>query len=209
MGRPSAARVSGPLRALARGFLVELLERGYAWTAVAARLRLMAELSCWLAARGVGPRELTPSLVEEFLESARACERGKPWCSPTSERQLLAYLRGVGVAVPPPVLPASDPAERLVGEFVEYLVRERGLAVGTTTVYEYERIARLFLSGRLDRDGGGLERLAAGDVMEFVLAECRRRSVRMSRALVTSLRGLLRFLYLEGATATDSGPRSH
>jgi integrase/recombinase XerD len=115
----------------------------------------------------------------------------------------LAYLRGVGVAVPPPAPPASDPAERLVGEFVEYLVRERGLAVGTTTVYEYERIARLFLSGRLDPDGGGLERLTAGDVTEFVLAECRRRSVRMSRALVTSLRGLLRFLYLEGATASD------
>jgi hypothetical protein len=66
MGRPSAARVSGPLRPLARGFLVDLLERGYAWTAVAARLRLMAELSSWLAARGLGPRELTPSLVEEF-----------------------------------------------------------------------------------------------------------------------------------------------
>ena len=38
-----------------------------------------------------------------------------------------------------------DPVERLVAEFVEYLARERGLAVSSITVYEYERTARLFL----------------------------------------------------------------
>jgi integrase/recombinase XerD len=203
MGRPSAGRVGGSLQPFASGFLVELLEQGYGWTAVAARLRLMAEVSSWLAARGLEPRELTPSLVEEFLEAARVSGRGKPWCSPTSERQLLAYLRGLGVVPPAAAVLASDPAERLVAGFVAYLVRERGLAVGTNTVYEYERTARLFLSGRVDPDGGGLERLTAGEVTGFVLAECRRRSVRMARALVTSLRGLLRFLYLEGLTASD------
>jgi hypothetical protein len=40
-------------------------------------------------------------------------------------------------------------------------------------------------------------------VTGFVLAECRRRSVHMSWALVSSLRGLLRFLSLEGLTAVD------
>jgi integrase/recombinase XerD len=82
-------------------------------------------------------------------------------------------------------------------------VRERGLTAGTSTVYEYERTARRFLFGRVDRDGGGLERLTAAEVTGFVLAECRRRSVRMTKALVTSLRGLLRFLYLEGLAASD------
>ena len=202
MGRASAARVGGALRAFASGFLVELLAWGYGWTAVAARLRLMAELSSWLAARGLEPGELTPSLVGEFLEVARACGRGKSWCSPMSERQLLAYLRGLGVVPPAAAVPVSDPAERLVAGFVAYLVRERGLAVGTNTLYEYERTARLFLSGRVGRDGG-LERLTAGEVSGFVLAECRPRSVRMARALVTSLRGLLRFLFLEGLTASD------
>lgn len=203
MGRASVARVCGPLRPFASGFLAELLEQGYGWTAVAARLRLMAELSSWLTVRGLEPTELTPSLVEEFLAAARASERAKRWCSPTSERQLLAYLRGLGLVAPPPASVVSDPVERLVAEFVEYLVRERGLAVGTRAVYEYERTARRFLSGRVDPDGGGLDRLTAGEVTGFVLAECRRRSVRMTRALVTSLRGLLRFLYLEGLTASD------
>jgi integrase/recombinase XerD len=203
MGKPSAARVSGPLAPFASGFLVELLGRGYSWAPVGVRLRLMAELSCWLAARGLEPGELTPSLVEEFLVSARASGPGQPWCSPTSARQLLGYLRGVGLvpAVAAPVV--SDPAERLVARFVEYLLRERGLVAGTSTVYEYERTARLFLLGRVDSDGGDLQRLTADDVTRFVLAECRRRSVRMSKALTTSLRGLLRFLYLEGLTSSD------
>jgi hypothetical protein len=39
----------------ASGFLVELLEKGYGWTAVAARLRFIAVLSSWLAARGLEP----------------------------------------------------------------------------------------------------------------------------------------------------------
>jgi hypothetical protein len=33
MGRPSAARVGGPLQPFASGSLVELLEKGYGWTA--------------------------------------------------------------------------------------------------------------------------------------------------------------------------------
>ena len=58
----------------------------------------------------------------------RVSERGKPWCSPTSERQLVAYLRDVGlVAVPEPVV-VGDPVEMLIGEFVGYLARERGLS---------------------------------------------------------------------------------
>jgi site-specific recombinase XerD len=126
-----------------------------------------------------------------------------PWCSQTSERQLLVYLRGLGLVQEPEALVVSDPLDRLVADFVEYLVRKRGLAVGSHSVYEYERTARLFLSGRIDPDGVGLERLTAGDVTRFVLAQCRQRSGRMSWALVSSLRGLLRFLFVEGLTPHD------
>lgn len=205
MGRPSGARVSGPLQPFAHGFLNALLQQGYSWTAMWSRLRLMGELSSWLAGRGLEPGELTPALVEELLEAARASERGKPWCSPTSERQLLGYLRGLDVVPPPPTAPVlSDPVERLVGVFVDYLVRERGLALGTSTVSGYERVARRFLAGRIGADVRGLERLTTGEVTGFVLAECRRqRSVRSRQSVVSSLRGLLRFLYLEGLTAND------
>jgi hypothetical protein len=182
------------LEPFARGFLFWLIELGYSWTAQTARLRLMAELSSWMAVRVIGPKELTASLVNEFLEPLRARGSGKEWCSETSERQLLGYLRGLGLASVPDVPVVSDPVDLLVAEFVVYLVRERGLSVGTNTVYEYERTARLFLAGRVDPDGGGLDRLATSDVTSFVLAECRRGSYRMSSGLVSSPRGLLRLL---------------
>lgn len=193
----------GPLQPLVRGFLIELIELGYSWTAQTARLRLMAELSAWMSAEGIEPAELTASSISEFLAPFRAHGPKREWFSPTSERQLVGYLRRLGLALEPVVRVVTDPVELLVAEFVEYMARERGLAPDSNSVYEYKRNARLFLSGRLDPDGGGLERLTAGDVTTFLLAECRYRSVRMSRALVTSLRGLLRFLFLEGLISGD------
>jgi site-specific recombinase XerD len=203
MGKPTVARVFGPLQPLARGYLFELIELGYGWTAQTQRLRLVAELSAWMAAGDLEPAELTASLMNEFLEPLRARGPRRGWFSPTSERQLLDYLRRLGLVPALEVSVVIEPVELVIGEFVEYLVRERGLTDGSHTVWEYERTARLFLAGRVDSDGGGLERLTAGDVTGFVLAECRHRSVRMSSALVTSLRGLLRFLFLEGLTPTD------
>jgi hypothetical protein len=192
MGKPMGAHVFGPLQPLARGYLLELIELGYSWTAQTQRLRLVAELSAWMVARDLEPAELTASLISEFLEPLRARGPRREWFSPTSEGQLLDYLCGLGLVPSAEVSVVIEPVELLAGEFVEYLVRERGLTDGSHTVWEYKRTARLFLAGRVDSDGGGLERLTAGDVTGFVLAECRHRSVRMSSALVTSLRGLLR-----------------
>ncbi len=195
--------VSGPLHPFASGFRVELLELGYRWTAVRERMRLMAELSSWIAACGLEPVDLTASLVEGFSEAARARHPGKRWCSPASERALLAYLRGVGLVAPPEETVGVDPVARLIVQFVEYLVRERGLRAGSASVYEYKRTARLFLAGRIGPDGGGLDRLTTRDVTEFVLAQCRRAGDKMSSKPVTTLRGLLRFLFLEGLTPID------
>jgi hypothetical protein len=62
MGRPTGAQVRGPLQPLARGFLLELIELGYSWTAQMARLRLTSELSAWMAERDVEVTGLTASL---------------------------------------------------------------------------------------------------------------------------------------------------
>jgi site-specific recombinase XerD len=191
------------LQPLVGGFLSELVELGFSWTAQGSRLRLMAELSSWMAVRGAQPKELTLLLWEEFLRCARMSHAGARWCSPSSQRHLLGYLRRLGLVPVPPAPALTDPIDRLVTEFGEYLVRERGLTAGSRTVRDYRRVARQFLSDRIDYDDG-LERLAAGDVTSFVLAQCRRLSGRRSQKLVvTTLRQLLRFLYLEGLTAGD------
>ncbi len=168
MGKPTGARVLGPLQPLARGFLFELVELGYSWTVQIQRLRLMAELSAWMVAQGVEPTELTASVIHEFLEPVRARGPKRQWFSSMSERQLVDYLCRLGLVAVPVPLVVIDPVELLVGEFVEYLVRERGLTDGSHTVWEYRRTARLFLAGRVDPDGGGLDGLTAGDVTRFV-----------------------------------------
>jgi integrase/recombinase XerD len=203
MGGPTGAHVRGPLQPLVRGFLSELIELGYSWTAQGSRLRLMAELSSWMAARGMEPEGLTQWLLEEFLQSARVFHAGARWCSPSSQRQLLGHLRGLGLVAEPQAPAPTDRVDRLVTEFGEYLVRERGLTVGSGTVRDYRRVARQFLSGHID-PAGGLEWLAAREVTGFVLAQCRRLTGARSRKLVvTALRQLLRFLYLEGLAASD------
>jgi hypothetical protein len=76
MGRSLPSRVGGPLSPFASGFLVELRERGYEWTAIHARMRLMAELSDWIVMRGVERLQLTEPLIAEFLEAVRVSQRG-------------------------------------------------------------------------------------------------------------------------------------
>jgi site-specific recombinase XerD len=203
MGRPTGAHVRGPLQPLARGFLSELVELGYSWTAQGSRLRLMAELSSWMAARALRPEDLTVWLLEEFLRHARMSRAGARWCSPSSQRQLLGYLRGLGLVPEPPAVALIDRIDRMLSEFGEYLVLERGLTMGSGTVRDYQRVARQFLSGHID-PGGGVEWLTAGEVTGFVLAQCRRLTGARSRKLVvTALRQLLRFLHLEGLVAGD------
>lgn len=76
MGRPTGAHVCGPLQPLVRGFLSQLVELGYSWTAQGSRLRLMAELSAWMGAWGREPEDLTQELLEEFLQHARMSHAG-------------------------------------------------------------------------------------------------------------------------------------
>lgn len=201
MGRPTGAHVCGPLEPFVRGFLLWLIELGYSWTAQRVRLRLMAELSRWMAARGMGAADLSQPLFDTFIDGCPSL--GRRWCSPTAQRQLLAYLRGIG-AVPTPEAPVSTGAvDRLIDQFSEYLVRERGLTAGSGTIRDYRRVAAVFLSGRLDMSGEGFDRTTAEEVSSFVLAECRRLRPRSAKLIVTVLRALLRYVYLEGLTASD------
>jgi len=197
-----ALRVRGPLAPIATGLWVELCERGYSPSRVRARMRLILELSWWMAQLELGLADLDAGVLEELLAEARADQQGPGrWFSPFSERDVLAYLRGLGV-VEPVVVPAPTAIDLLVARFVEYLVRERGVA-NRTSVYWYERVARSFLAGRVDPDSGSVAPLTASDVTGFLLGQCRDCSRWTGMRLVTSLRGLLRFLLVEGLVAED------
>jgi YD repeat-containing protein len=78
---------------------------------------------------------------------------------------VLGYLRERGI-VEPALVPVPTQVDLIVGRFVEYLARERGVT-NRTSVYWYERIARSFLTGRVDPDSGVLVSLTAGEVSGF------------------------------------------
>ena len=197
MGRMGRVRVAGPLAAFADGFGAELGRLGYSRFTAEAQLQLMAHVSGWLEDRGLGAQQLTTARVEQYLVYRRACGHVHRF-SPRALAPLLAYLRGVGVAppaTPPPALTASD---RLLVEFQEHLLRDRGLAA--RTVEGYRRVARLFLASRCTPVGDDLQlgRLTAADVSAFMLEQSAHRAAGSLGNTITGLRALLRFLHLRG-----------
>ena len=197
MNDPRRVRVRGPLSAYRDGFAEELARQGYTAGSAQRQVLLLAHLSRWLDSRGLGATDLTPERTGEFLEARRAEGYGHE-LSPRGVLPVLGYLRGLGAAPVPPKPAPGTPAEMLVEEYGRYLAGERGLAAAS--IEGYLRVARLFLSECGRPEGPGLAGLAAGDVTGFVVRQCRARSTGSAKTLVTALRSLLRFLFLQGCT---------
>jgi integrase/recombinase XerD len=188
--------VAGPLSAFASGFAEVLVWRGYRPGAAADQLRLMADVSRWLAECGLDAGDLTAVAAGRFSAQRRASGRMR-LVSARALSPLLDYLRGLGVAPPVEAAAPLTPVDRLVERYGVYLLQRRGLAV--STVRNYVGVARMFLSDREAAMGAlALAGLDGAAVIEFVLRESRRCSVGSAKCMVTRLRALLRFLHLEG-----------
>lgn len=202
MGKPSRVRVTGPLAQYAEGFRRELTGLGYRPNAACNQLQLMAHLSRWLDANGVAVEDVSAARVAEFLAHRRA-EGYTLWLSAKALAPLLGFLREQGVvpAVAEPG-PVGD-VEQLLVDYRGYLISERGLA--ESTIAGYLTVAKLFVEARSATTDGrlGLERLTAGEVSDFVLAECTSRSVGSAKFVVCGLRSLLRYLYATGQVDTE------
>lgn len=191
----SVGRVLGPLAPYAAGFVVELIERGYRPRSVGCQLELMAHLSRWLVEQGVEPDGLTPEIADRFLEVRRAGASSlKSW---RALDPLVGHLRGLGV-VPKLAASADSPVDRLLAEYRDYLLRERGLTAGS--VAHWERVARLFLIERPEPLDDALRGLSTSEVTAFVVAQCGPggRSGASAKTLTSGLRSLLRYLHLTG-----------
>lgn len=202
MSRSSMPRVEGPLQSYARGFGRKLLEQGYTRASAARHLRVMAQLSSWLGARGLGAEAVTWARAGEFVSERRAGCRARLSLGP-----LLDHLHGIGAA---PLLSAAavaaTPVERLLAAYGAYLAGERALA--DPSISSYLGVARRFLTWRHRHCGGelNLAQLTAGDVTAFVAGEHQRGSVASARRVVTGLRSLLRYLHVEGHIAGQLAP---
>lgn len=194
MNKASRVRVGGPLGLLAGRFRAELASQGYSeeWTVV--QLWLLAGLSRWLSARGLGADELRVEHVDEYFAEHRA-RRQMSRVPATVSGPLVTFLVGEGLLVVP-VEPSGDPVDMLVARFCRHLAVERGLR--TRTIGRYQQVARLLL-----RTVGpaGLELLDAETVTTFVVDEAGRRSAASAGNVVVGLRAFLRFCFVEGLVA--------
>jgi site-specific recombinase XerD len=192
--------VTGPLELYAVGFCTELARQGYAPSSAVNQMKLVAHLSRWMTTERLSVEDLSVEQVERFVTARRAAGYRFHFLSVRGLRPLLGYLRGLSVVPAAARSIPESPVDKLVAEYGDYLVGERSLAPGT--VRYYERFARLFLSSV--SAGGELDPAAvtAGDVSRFVLDQCGRRSAGSARTLVMAVRSLLRFLHVEGRTAT-------
>ena len=195
MDRLSVARVSGPLASWEEAYRLWLAAQGYSPFTVNDLVWQLDGLSRWVERERLAVGELTPERVEQFESARLAAGYSMRWARCT--RLPLRFLREIGVApVPAPVVVVDGPVDGLLGDYRGYLARERGLA--ESSIENYGRVARLFLSEREGVDGLALERLTAAEVSGFLARECPKRGVAGARDLVNGLRQLLRYLHVAG-----------
>jgi len=194
MGGPRFTGVRGPLEEYEVGFSSELAGQGYAKRTVRLQVRLMADVSLWLACEGLGVGDLTLGVAERFM--ADRCRAGRrTHVTVRSVRPLLDYLDTLGVRGPegPVVL---GPVEEVLDRFGRYLAVERGLAAGT--IAGYLAAVRPFVTGRWHGENVEFFDLRAAEVSRFVVAVCPGRPQGSAKLIVTGMRSLLGWLHLEG-----------
>jgi hypothetical protein len=86
--KASRVRMTGPLMAYAPGFASALTRAGYTENATADQVRLLAHLSRWLAAQGLGAADLTPEVGDAFLAA-------RPIASSTDPVSVMTQLRSL------------------------------------------------------------------------------------------------------------------
>lgn len=196
-------RVSGPLAGYLPQLRSNLLRQGYTVLSCRNLLRVASHLSLWLEAQGLGLHDLSDERVDLFV-----CERRAKGYSAFLSRHSLGSILHILVEEgltpePSPASPAAPltPLEQLLTDYEGSLVHGRGITHHVARLYR--TVARRLLvetapSGELDLSG-----LDGAAVKRFVLESSRGSSINQTRATLTGLRSLLRFLQLRGDIAMD------
>jgi integrase/recombinase XerD len=192
---PCWALVRGPLEPYADGLRDELERLGYTPLSAAGHVRLVAHLSRWMIQWGLSLSSLTPLTVDAYFAERRVAGYSNSLTA-RSLRPLLDYLQVLGVVAAPGPVTATSPCELLLDRYRDYLLGERGLAASTVELNV--RMVRPFLADQVWAGGQlDLQRLGAGELGAFVVAQSRKRPPSVGR-MVTALRSLLRFLHIDG-----------
>jgi site-specific recombinase XerD len=194
MNNPSQARLVGPLAPYMAGYQAELEAKGYQPSSVADKLQLVAQVSRWLAAEGLGLAELTPERTEAFFALRRQHGRARHRSSHALRGFVLHLGRCGALLAPEP--PEATGVDRLVEDYRLYLANERGLV--DAAARRYVHTAREFLNRCSDHGQLDLGTVGAGAAVRFLREACTTRKPSTAKSVAVSLRSFLRFLHLEG-----------
>ena len=191
----------GPLSAHVRPFGKWAFEQGYSKYRVDQRVVLAAGFSQWLGRKGIRAREVSGEHPAQYLRHRwrqKQVDRGDN----PSLKQFLEFLR-CGEIVGPEKVDSGriTPVGQCVREFETYLQDQRALAL--TTVSQYARYIRLFLTKRFGKRTVKLESLRAKDVYSFVRQESLSTHFTNAKRITTSLRSFFQFARYRGVITAD------
>jgi site-specific recombinase XerD len=176
--------------------------QGYQTTTAKHKIRIIADLSCWLDQKGLGANDLDETALKEYL--LYKGRRGSIFSiEPPTLRAFHKHLNEIGIVQGSEGVDDSK-CGRIESDFAKYLAKERGLK--QTTIDTYLPIVSQFLS---DQFGAGpivLDDLHPRDIIRFILRYTKNFSVKRAQLIVCSLRSFFRFLYQRGETAIDLSP---
>lgn len=182
-------RITGPLVPYFDGFRAELAASGYTDLSAANQLRFMADLSRWLDKAGKTIEQVDREVVGRFLAKRRRTHTR--FNTDRAVKPLLRYLADIGIVVFEPV-PARRPQREVLRAYERYLIEERGVLPARQTAYLI--VANDFVRGRR------VSTLTAADVTRAVDAHAAKSGF---SGWLSSLRSLLRFLFISVRTATN------
>jgi integrase/recombinase XerD len=182
-------RITGPLIPYFDGFRAELAAHGYTDLSAANQLRLMADLSRWLDKVGQAVGRVDREVVGRFL--AKRQRTHTQFNTERGIKPLLRYLEDIGMIVLEPV-PDRRPRRKVLHAYERYLIEERGVMPVRQVAYLV--VAEDFLRGRR------VSTLTAADVTRAVDAHAEQPGF---SGWLSSLRSLLRFLFISSRTTTN------
>lgn len=190
---------SGLLAGHLDNFAALLARQGYCRSSGWQKVRLVADMSQWLAEKHFKLVELDEHQAGAFLK-ARWKIRSRVSGDSATLSLLLRHLREIGVlpACRPPVVGVAR--DFLQRDYEKFLLRERGLVPGT--VGAYLPIVRRFLAHRFPKAKLRLRQLRASDVVDFVFHASQGCGRSYLQLATSALRSFLGFLLQRGRITT-------
>ena len=185
----------GPLFPHLEAYVSSLIEQQYSAHSVCMKVRCARGFSKWLARQRIDARDADEQAVAAYHRDRGSARR--VWRDELHALgHLLIFLRERDAIREPTSVREVAPAERFVHRFKEHLLRVRGLAAHTISMYA--AWARRFLTEQLSSEASDLHTLRAADVLAFVQRQSRSHQPGELKRMTTALRSFLTFAQFAG-----------